>query len=172
MTVGAVTKETAKHTSIRLVFLIQLSSWLSLSLMIWLNLPCRTSAHMAWPKMSTNAWMDSSGTHVQNQATVYVEKETVELATYLAVLNFNDGDISLLKIFEYVDIQPGYFTWKGSQDCDRAKNKLSVKRSSEKVKAVGVISWHPTLVRHATVYAYLHQTSVKRPSEHKFTPVA
>ena len=37
----------------------------------------------------------------------YVEKETVELATYLAVLKFNDGDISFLKIFEDLDIQPG-----------------------------------------------------------------
>ena len=66
---------------------------------------------------------------------IYVEKETVELATYLAVLKFNDGDISFLKIFEDLDIQPGYFTCKGSQDCDRARIKSSVKKSSEKVKA-------------------------------------
>ena len=43
----------------------------------------------------------------------YVEQETVALATYLAVLKFNDGDISLLKIFEDLDISPGLFTCKG-----------------------------------------------------------
>ncbi|CAB4006174.1 Hypothetical predicted protein [Paramuricea clavata] len=50
--------------------------------------------------------------------TTYVEQETVALATYLAVLKFNDGDISFLKIFEALDITPGVFTCKGAQDCD------------------------------------------------------
>ncbi|CAB3994951.1 Hypothetical predicted protein, partial [Paramuricea clavata] len=44
--------------------------------------------------------------------TTYVEQETVALATYLAVLKFNDGDISYLKILEDLDITPGFFTCK------------------------------------------------------------
>jgi hypothetical protein len=36
--------------------------------------------------------------------TTYVEQETVALATYLAVLKFNDGDISYLKILDDLDI--------------------------------------------------------------------
>ena len=59
----------------------------------------------------------------------------MELTTYSAVLKFNDGDISFSKIFEDLDIQPGYITCKGSQDCERARIKSSVKKSSEKVKA-------------------------------------
>ena len=66
----------------------------------------------------------------------YVEQETVTLATYLAVLKFNDGDISFLKIFEDLDIEPGYFTCKGSQDCDEARIKSSARKSSEKVKVI------------------------------------
>ena len=42
----------------------------------------------------------------------YVEKETVALATYLAILKFKDGDISFLKIFSELDIVPGIFTSK------------------------------------------------------------
>jgi hypothetical protein len=67
--------------------------------------------------------------------TTYVEQETVALATYLAVLKFNDGDISYLKILEDLDITPGFFTCKGAQDCDRARVKLSARKSSEKVKS-------------------------------------
>ena len=67
--------------------------------------------------------------------TTYVEQETVALATYLAVLKFNDGDISYLKILEGLDITPGFFTCKGAKDCDRAGIKLSARKSSEKVKS-------------------------------------
>ena len=56
------------------------------------------------------------------------------LATYLAVLKFNDGDISFLKIFEDLDITPGVFTGKGAQDCDTSRIKLSAQRFKEKVK--------------------------------------
>ena len=63
---------------------------------------------------------------------IYVEQETVTLATYLALLKFSDGDIYFLKIFEDLDIQPGYFTCKGSQDCDEARIKSSAKKSSER----------------------------------------
>ncbi len=66
--------------------------------------------------------------------TTYVEQETVALATNLAVLKFNDGDISFLKLFEDLDIKPGFFTCKGAHDCDQARIKLSAKKSSEKVK--------------------------------------
>ncbi len=76
--------------------------------------------------------------------TIYVEQETVALATYLAVLKFNDGDISFLKIFEDLDITPGVFidlditpgvfTGKGAQDCDTSRIKLSAQRFKEKVK--------------------------------------
>ncbi|CAB3997757.1 Hypothetical predicted protein [Paramuricea clavata] len=45
--------------------------------------------------------------------TTYVEHETVALSTYLAVVKFNDGDISFLKIFEDLDIKPGSFTVDG-----------------------------------------------------------
>ncbi|CAB4012148.1 Hypothetical predicted protein [Paramuricea clavata] len=48
--------------------------------------------------------------------TTYVEQETVALATYLAVLKFNDGDISYLKILEDLDITPGFFTCKGGNN--------------------------------------------------------
>lgn len=64
----------------------------------------------------------------------YVELETVALATYLAILKFNDGDISFLKIFSDLDITPGIFTSKGAEDCDNARIKLSAKKSTEKVK--------------------------------------
>ena len=66
--------------------------------------------------------------------TTYVEQETVALATNLAVLKFNDGDISFLKIFEDLDISPGLFTCKGADDCDKARIKLSAKKSTDKVK--------------------------------------
>ena len=64
----------------------------------------------------------------------YVEQETVALATYLAILKFNDGDISFLKIFSELDIVPGIFTSKGAQDCDNIRIRLSAKKSTEKVK--------------------------------------
>ena len=38
--------------------------------------------------------------------TTYVELETVALATYLAVMKFNDGDISFLRIFEDLERCP------------------------------------------------------------------
>ena len=65
----------------------------------------------------------------------YVEQETVALATYLAVLKFNDGDISYLKILKDLDVTPEFFTCKGAQDCDGVRIKLSAKKSSEKVKS-------------------------------------
>jgi hypothetical protein len=65
------------------------------------------------------------------KTTYYVEQETVALATYLAVLKINDGDISYLKILEDLDITPGFFPCKGAQDCDRARIKLSARKSSE-----------------------------------------
>ena len=40
----------------------------------------------------------------------YVELETVALATYLAILKFNNGDISFLKLLHDLDITPGIFT--------------------------------------------------------------
>lgn len=59
----------------------------------------------------------------------YVEQEAVALATGLAVLKFNDGDISFLKIFGDLDIIPGYFTCKGSEHCDQARITLSAKKT-------------------------------------------
>jgi hypothetical protein len=56
--------------------------------------------------------------------TTYVEQETVALATYLAVLKFNDGDISFLKIFEDMDKSPGL----------SIGHKLSAKKSTDKLK--------------------------------------
>ena len=67
--------------------------------------------------------------------TTYVEQETLALATYLAVLKFNDGDISYLKILEDLDILAGLFTCKGAQDCDRASIKLSARKSLDNVKS-------------------------------------
>jgi hypothetical protein len=67
--------------------------------------------------------------------TTYAELETVTLATYLAVLKFNDGDISFLKISEDLDIEPGVFTLKGAEKCDVSRIKLSAKKSKEKVKS-------------------------------------
>jgi hypothetical protein len=67
--------------------------------------------------------------------TTYEEQETVALATYLAVLKFNDGDIFYLKILEDLDITPGFFTRKGAQDCDRARIRPLARKSSEKVKS-------------------------------------
>ena len=64
----------------------------------------------------------------------YVEKETVALATYLAILKFNDGGISFLKIFSELDIVPCIFTSKGAQDCDNTRIRLSPKKSTEKGK--------------------------------------
>ena len=64
----------------------------------------------------------------------YVEQECVALATFLAVLMFNDGDISFIKIFNELDITPGLFTWKGSKDSDVSRMALSAKKSSESVK--------------------------------------
>ena len=64
----------------------------------------------------------------------YVEQETVALATYLAVLKFNDGDISILKILSDLDVAAGIFTSKGAEDCDNARIKLSAKKVTEKVK--------------------------------------
>ena len=64
----------------------------------------------------------------------YVEQETVALATYLAILKFNDGDISFLKLFQDLDVTPGIFTGKASEECDNSRIKLSAKKSSEQVK--------------------------------------
>lgn len=66
--------------------------------------------------------------------TTYVEQSTVALATYLAVLKFNDGDISFLKIFEDLDIKPGVFTFKGAQHCDRQRIQLSARKTKEATK--------------------------------------
>ena len=64
----------------------------------------------------------------------YVEQETLALATYLAILKFNEGDISFLKIFSELDISPGMFTSKGAEDCNTARIKLSARKSTENVK--------------------------------------
>jgi hypothetical protein len=64
-----------------------------------------------------------------------VEHATVALSTYLAVVKFNDGDISFLKIFEDLDIKPGSFTAQGCQDCDQSRIELSAKKSKETVKS-------------------------------------
>ncbi|XP_046844662.1 LOW QUALITY PROTEIN: uncharacterized protein LOC124438534 [Xenia sp. Carnegie-2017] len=45
----------------------------------------------------------------------YAEKETVALATYLAVLKFNDGDIFFIKIFEDLNITPGKFSLEATK---------------------------------------------------------
>ena len=66
--------------------------------------------------------------------TTYVEQEIVALATYLAVLKFNDGDISLLMVLSELDIPAGTFTSKGAEDCDKARIKLSAKKVIEKVR--------------------------------------
>jgi hypothetical protein len=67
--------------------------------------------------------------------TTYVEQETVALATYLAVLEFNYVDIiSFLKVFEVLDITLGVFTCKGAQDCDTTRIKLSAKKYKDNVK--------------------------------------
>ncbi len=63
--------------------------------------------------------------------TTFVEQETVALATYLAVLTFNDGDISYLKIFEDQDIKPGMFTCQGAQKFDQSRIRLSAKTQSK-----------------------------------------
>ena len=63
--------------------------------------------------------------------TTYVEQETVSLATYLAVLKFNDGDISYLKIFEDLNIKPGMFTCEGARKCDQSRIQLSAKKAKE-----------------------------------------
>ena len=68
--------------------------------------------------------------------TTYVEQETVALATYLAVLTFNDGDISYLKIFEDLDIKPGMFTCQGAQKCDQSRIRLSAKTKSKVGKKI------------------------------------
>ena len=66
--------------------------------------------------------------------TTYVEQETVALATYLAVFKFNDGDISLIKLFHDLDINPGVFTFKGAQDCNDSRIKLSAKNKKNPIK--------------------------------------
>ena len=63
----------------------------------------------------------------------YVE-HIVALATYLAVLKFNDGDISILKILSDLYIAAAIFTSKGAEDCDNARIKLSAKKVTDKVK--------------------------------------
>ena len=50
---------------------------------------------------------------------------------YLAVLKFNDGDISFLKIFQDLDITPGVFTGKGAQDCDKPNQTVGQKVQRE-----------------------------------------
>ena len=49
-------------------------------------------------------------------------------------MNFNAGDISLLKLFSDLDITPGIFTGKGAGDSDNSRIKLSAKKSTEAVK--------------------------------------
>ena len=66
--------------------------------------------------------------------TTYVEQETVALATYLAVLKFNDADISFLKMFEDLDITLGVFTCKGTKNGDITRIKLSAKKCKDNVK--------------------------------------
>lgn len=56
------------------------------------------------------------------------------LAKYLAVLEFNDGDTSFLKIFEGIDIKQKAFTSKGAQVCDTARIKLSAKLTTKRMK--------------------------------------
>ena len=57
---------------------------------------------------------------------VYAEQETVPLATFQAVLKFNDGDISVLKLFSDRDITPCIFTGKGAGDSYNSRTNQNV----------------------------------------------
>lgn len=72
----------------------------------------------------------------------YVEQETVALAAYLAILRFNDGDISLLKMLTEFDKDPGLFTSKGAYDCDQDNINLSAKMSTERLKKARKVCRH------------------------------
>ena len=65
---------------------------------------------------------------------VYVEQQTVALTTYLAILKFNYGDVSFLKLLSDLDITLGIIACKGAEDADDSRIKMSAKKSTEKVK--------------------------------------
>ncbi|CAB3993918.1 Hypothetical predicted protein [Paramuricea clavata] len=68
--------------------------------------------------------------------TTYVEHETVALSTYLAVVKFNDGDISFLKIFEDLDIKPGSFT---AQELSSGGKSSSGEAENETGEDIGIL---------------------------------
>ena len=87
--------------------------------------------------------------------TTYVEQETVSLATYLAVLKFNDGDISYLKISQDLNIKPGMFTSQGAGKCDQFRIRLSAKKAKETEKVKRKTLRHLTLHKHHNLkFAY------------------
>ncbi|KAK3770056.1 hypothetical protein RRG08_043214 [Elysia crispata] len=63
----------------------------------------------------------------------YAEKETVEQAVYSAVAYFNDGAVSITKLFEKLGF-PGSYTLNGCIARDRARITQSAKQCSDRAK--------------------------------------
>lgn len=65
---------------------------------------------------------------------VFVGNKTIEDAVYCAVAQFNDGNVSILKHFEKLGINPGRFTSSAVGVTNRKRIYLSDLKSAEKAK--------------------------------------
>ena len=65
---------------------------------------------------------------------VFVGIKTSEDAAYSAVVQFNDGKISILKHFEHIDIAPGRFTSHDVVEANVKRIYWSEWKSTEKAK--------------------------------------
>ncbi len=67
--------------------------------MIWLNMPCGTKCTHGLTQNANKCLNEV----IWDRSSTYEVQEIVALATYLAVLKFNEGDISFLKILKILD---------------------------------------------------------------------
>lgn len=65
---------------------------------------------------------------------LFVGSKTIEDTAYRAVVQFNDGKISILKHFEHIDIAPGRFTSHGVVEANVKNICWSEWKSTEKEK--------------------------------------
>ena len=65
---------------------------------------------------------------------IYVGRSTLEMGVGSAVINFNDGGLGLIPVFESAGIDPGYYTRFGLKDLDKTRITEMNRKTSEWTK--------------------------------------
>ena len=68
------------------------------------------------------------------QKEVWVSRKVLEQACFSAVLHFNDGATSLLRVLECMGVSKGYFTEKISSDMDSTRIQNAQRKCSDAAK--------------------------------------